>query len=647
MVSADFYKEEVDNAIEAIAILKENPSTLTPDEHLTLLAFPSAGVLKEAGVFSDQNKPRWLVQKRERLKALLTAEEWASLQNAGMFNSHYTKSIITRQIWDFVAQYLKPGDKVLDPGCGTGNFFKWCPPDINYVGVDNEIIASAIARKLYPKASIFHKDFMEWKYPGKFQAVIGNVPFVNGNKTYELEGKKLVLELHAQFFIKAVSHLEEGGVLAMLTSTNTLDSYGQDYIAFRGWLNRQCHFLGAIRLPAEAVYYGDTKVTTDLILLRKRKVGDNTPNPVWTHTTGSGMMQKFTTSPQEIQISRWFHHHPEYLLGEIGYDPLTQGKRMALFQRTGQIVCNELQAALKKLSTVKKEETTMAINNQSWEAFQVKFVDSKGKEPGDAAVQIHFPAKPPEKVIKKLGKEEGMGFIFHGNGISYWWAYLNAPVPKKFVDQGVESVEQFVRGLVKAYAGQGAAIAQEKPKTEKPTGGLAAMMQLMREMSQELKSLRSEVAELKESAGNSAEIEALKAENAQLKAENAKLTTEVAALKKGLKDVAETAARSLEEKDAALAQLETKYKSLVSSIEETGFTLEELLGDAPADDAPAISFDDDEPSTVGSENDSEDADTSTTGAADDSVGFDMDDLEGLEEESEEGFDPEMLDSLGK
>jgi SAM-dependent methyltransferase len=260
----------VEQAIASLTSLKS--STSAPDLDLLKL-FPGAGVLKEAGIFGDKLKPLWMVEARTTIQNLLSPSEFASLQNVGMLNQHFTSSGLIDQMWRFVFEKTDYRCiKVLDPGCGIGGFYHHCPhPDlVEYVGVEIDPTSASIA-KATVRGSIYCKDFLRWNHPTLFDLAIGNVPFVNGVKKIALDERKVSLEIHAQFFIKALSHLKSGGLIVFLTTTSTLDSCGADSVFFREWVSDRAHFLGAVRLPCrKATHIGGTEVTTDLVIFQKK-----------------------------------------------------------------------------------------------------------------------------------------------------------------------------------------------------------------------------------------------------------------------------------------------------------------------------------------------------------------------------------------
>jgi len=227
--------------------------------------YPGAGALKEKGIFKEGSA------SGASIKRLLLPEEWLSLRNVGLLNQHFTHPSIIGEMWAFVHKFTKNQPiSVLDPGCGIGGFYHHCPhPELlNYVGVELDLVTAKMAK--ITGINVYQCDFLKWHYPKKFDVVIGNVPFVNGVQKYVLDGQRLRIGLHAQFIAHAVEHLKSGGLLIVLTSTNTLDSVGKGGVAFRQWVDNKCHFLGAVRLPIGSAHRCKTQVTTDLVILKRK-----------------------------------------------------------------------------------------------------------------------------------------------------------------------------------------------------------------------------------------------------------------------------------------------------------------------------------------------------------------------------------------
>src|SRR5262249_51869351 len=135
-------------------------------------------------------------------------------------------------------------------------------------------------------------------------AVIGNVPFAD----LKLDHRGQKLSLHDFFFAKSIDALKPGGVQALITTHFTLDKQNA---AIREYLASRADFVGAIRLRSDAFKREGTVVVTDIIFMRKRSL-DEPPNhadPDWL-----GVAPLFIEGV-EVAINRYFHNHPEMVLG--------------------------------------------------------------------------------------------------------------------------------------------------------------------------------------------------------------------------------------------------------------------------------------------------------------------------------------------
>jgi len=104
---------------------------------------------------------------------------------------------------------------------------------------------AGIAAALYPSADIVTAGFEGpgWN-EGTFSAAIGNVPFGNF-KVYDPTFNPRGHSIHNHFLLKALRLTAPGGVLAMVTSTYTLDAASP---AARRELHEHGDLLGAVRL---------------------------------------------------------------------------------------------------------------------------------------------------------------------------------------------------------------------------------------------------------------------------------------------------------------------------------------------------------------------------------------------------------------
>lgn len=72
-------------------------------------------------------------------------------------------------------RYLKPGDKVLDAGCGVGDLYELVPTGVDYTGIDYILDFIEEARHLHPTGKFYLVDIehMVLVKPNNFTWIIG------------------------------------------------------------------------------------------------------------------------------------------------------------------------------------------------------------------------------------------------------------------------------------------------------------------------------------------------------------------------------------------------------------------------------------------------------------------------------------------
>src|SRR5581483_916015 len=123
--------------------------------------------------------------------------------------------------------------------------------------------------------------------------------------------------------------LKPGGVLALVTSHFTLDKQNA---AIREYLASKADFLGAIRLPSDAFKREGTAVVTDIVILRRRAADEpaNHADPDWLGIAG------LAVEGTDITVNRYFHQHPEMVLGTFGRKDTLYGEGFSVSGR-GQL----------------------------------------------------------------------------------------------------------------------------------------------------------------------------------------------------------------------------------------------------------------------------------------------------------------------
>ena len=191
----------------------------TPDEQLVLARWSGWGAVPE--VF-DARRPEY-AWAREQLAALLSPQEMAAAAR-NTLNAHYTDAGIVQAVWSAVQSLGFTGGRVLEPGCGSGNFIGFAPAAAQMTGVELDPVTAAIAAALHPRAQILAESFADTRDPdGSYDLAIGNVPFARAalhDRRHNPGGHSI----HNHFIIKALRLVRPGGLVAVLTSRYTMDA---------------------------------------------------------------------------------------------------------------------------------------------------------------------------------------------------------------------------------------------------------------------------------------------------------------------------------------------------------------------------------------------------------------------------------------
>lgn len=113
----------------------------------------------------------------------------------------------------FLFSGLKPGENVLDLGCGNGRFYELLK-NTNYTGVDNSEKLIKIAKQKYPKAKFQIGDALNLNFPNNYFGKIYSIAVL-----HHIPSK----ELRCQFLKEAKRILKKDGklILTVWKSTNS------------------------------------------------------------------------------------------------------------------------------------------------------------------------------------------------------------------------------------------------------------------------------------------------------------------------------------------------------------------------------------------------------------------------------------------
>ena len=333
--------------MEAIRLLKEleqDQRLATPEEQEVLSRYVGWGGIPQA--FEERNSA-W-AEEYTQLKGILTPEEYSAAR-ASTLNAFYTSPTVVKAMYEALGNMgLKQGN-ILEPSCGVGNFMGLLPESMsaaNMYGVELDPVSGQIAKQLYQKNRIAVQGFEETSYPDSFfDCVIGNVPF----GAYQVSDRKYDryhFMIHDYFIAKSLDLVRPGGVVAVVTSSGTMDKQNPEV---RQYFANRADLLGAIRLPNNAFQRNaNTSVVADILFFQKRDRAAIT-EPDWV---------QLKTTPEGYTVNSYFADHPEMVLGDFTTESTQYGKQeVTVKAKEGADLAEQLKEAVKHIQgTITEQE---------------------------------------------------------------------------------------------------------------------------------------------------------------------------------------------------------------------------------------------------------------------------------------------------
>ena len=338
-------KSRFQNNIEAIRTLKKLESekrSATQEEQKILSKYVGWGGLSEA---FDINNPKWANESLV-LNNLLTKEEYKSARTSTL-TAFYTSPVVIKSIYTALLNMEIHKERILDPACGTGNFFGLLPDEMQrsqVYGIEIDFISGRIAQKLYPTFNISVKGYEKSSLKNNmFDIAVGNVPF-GDFKVADLQYDNENFFIHDYFFAKTLDKIRPGGVIAFITSKGTMDKQNSKV---RQYIAQRADLLGAIRLPNNTfIQNAGTKITADILFLQKREYIENA-SPEWLYVD---------KNENGIEINRYFAEHPEMILGDMVQESTQFGIDSACKPRDNSDLSTLLEQAIQYIHISNTEE---------------------------------------------------------------------------------------------------------------------------------------------------------------------------------------------------------------------------------------------------------------------------------------------------
>ena len=333
--------------MEAIRLLKEleqDQRLATPEEQEVLSRYVGWGGIPQA--FEERNSA-W-AEEYTQLKGVLTSEEYSAAR-ASTLNAFYTSPTVIKAMYEALGNMgLKQGN-ILEPSCGVGNFMGLLPESMNSTnmyGVELDPVSGQIAKQLYQKNRIAVQGFEETSYPDSFfDCVVGNVPF----GAYQVSDRKYDryhFMIHDYFIAKSLDLVRPGGVVAVVTSSGTMDKQNPEV---RQYFANRADLLGAIRLPNNAFQRNaNTSVVADILFFQKRDRAA-IAEPDWV---------QLKNTPEGYTVNSYFADHPEMVLGDFTTESTQYGKQeVTVKAKEGADLAEQLKEAVQHIQgTITEQE---------------------------------------------------------------------------------------------------------------------------------------------------------------------------------------------------------------------------------------------------------------------------------------------------
>ena len=306
------YKANME-AIHLLQTLEKEERLATPEEQEILSRYVGWGGIPQA---FEENNSSWANEYLE-LNNTLSPEEYSAAR-ASTLNAFYTSPTVIRSMYEALENMgLKQGN-ILEPSCGIGNFMGLIPESMsktNMYGVELDPVSGRIAKQLYQKNKIAVQGFEETSYPDSFfDCVIGNVPL----GAYQVSDRRYDRHhfmIHDYFIAKSLDLVRPGGVVAVVTSSGTMDKQNP---AVRQYIANRAELLGAIRLPNNAFQRNaNTSVVSDILFFQKRDRA-SIEEPEWLN---------LKETAEGYSVNAYFAEHPEMVLGEFTTESTQYGKQ--------------------------------------------------------------------------------------------------------------------------------------------------------------------------------------------------------------------------------------------------------------------------------------------------------------------------------
>ena len=346
--------ERINHNIEAISMLNRVDSgerELDISAQEVLANYVGWGGLPE--VFDESKEGQWK-GARTFLKENLSQAEYEAARESTL-TSFYTPKTVIDSIYSTLLEMGFKNGNILEPSMGIGNFIGNLPDEMKnskFYGVELDSVSGRIGKLLYPESDIQVKGLEETSFSNNFfDVAIGNVPF-GEYKVNDREYNRNNFLIHDYFFAKSIDKVRNGGIIAFITSSGTMDKKDE---SVRRYIAARAEFLGAIRLPNDTFKgVAGTEVTSDIIFLKKRDAVRERDEE-WIHLAEDN---------KGLLYNKYFVDNPHMILGSMEEISGRFGNTIACLPKENADLKELLKKASKEIASNTKYEEIELLDDE-------------------------------------------------------------------------------------------------------------------------------------------------------------------------------------------------------------------------------------------------------------------------------------------
>lgn len=279
-------------AIETAMKIRVQGRQATPEEKEILSRYSGFGGIKEVlNIGTDKPVSGDIKKTLQRLQELIDAyphftepmrHNVMESIKASVLTAYYTPKFlvdaVTRQIHATFKDNGLEMRSFLEPSAGIGGFLPVAMPNTYDYAIEKDPVSGLILSLLHDNtitrtAGFETIDEQDFEHP-KFDVIASNIPFGNFRlfdaELWKKGGayEQATKTIHNYFFVKSMELLNEGGLLAFVTSRGVADTPSNKFV--REYLVNHANLISAVRLP-DTLFMPTSgiEVGSDLLVFQK------------------------------------------------------------------------------------------------------------------------------------------------------------------------------------------------------------------------------------------------------------------------------------------------------------------------------------------------------------------------------------------